>query len=441
MENLIQIAGKIVDAAIKTVDPYQLIIDQVRIADNRLTVRSRTFNLNDFDHIYVVGAGKASASMAQAMEELLGDRISAGVVVVKYGHAKPTRTIRIVEAGHPIPDGNSLLGTRQIVQLCGQAGANDLVITLLSGGGSALMERLPETISLEDLQKTNQALLASGATIDEINAVRKHISLVKGGQLAREIAPASGLTLILSDVIGDHLESIASGPTVADPSTFAETWAIIEKYKIQSKLPQAVVQRLQSGLKGQIPETPKPGDPVFSGMSNIILGNNLLALQKAAQIAQADGFKTLILTDRVQGEVQEIAKLLAGIFSSALHNGYPASSPVCFILGGEPTVTLRGSGKGGRNQEMALAVLKEMQRQNSRPFYFCSVGTDGTDGPTEAAGAWIDQNSWQKALNKNLDIKVYLENNDSYHFFKQMEQLIITGPTGTNVMDLMLFLC
>ncbi len=440
MKNVHWIAEKMMRAALQAVDPYRLISDQTQIQGTLLTVQNKQFDLNDFEHIYVVGAGKACAPMAQALEALLGDRITAGTVVVKYNHSKPTRIIRILEAGHPIPDENTIQGTRQIAELAVRAGANDLVIVLLSGGGSALMEWLPEEISLNDLQKTNQSLLACGADIEEINTIRKHLSLIKGGQLAKQIYPATGLTLILSDVIGDPLPIIASGPTVADDSTFSEAIDILNRYDLSNRIPESVQKYLQAGAKGLRPETPKAGDPLFRKMNNLILGNNLLALQKAAEVARTDGLQTLIVTDRVQGEVREIAKLLAGIFSAALNHGNPVAAPGCLIFGGEPTVTLKGNGKGGRNQEMALAMLRAMQKETNRSFYFCSLGTDGTDGPTEAAGAWIDHTTVQKARARHLSIDAYLNNNDSYRFFRQIDQLIITGPTGTNVMDLLIFL-
>ena len=440
MQNLHQIAREMIEAAIEAVNPYGLIARQMRLQGSELKVKTLRFNLADFEHIYVIGAGKASAPMALAVEDILDQYITDGAVIVKYGHGIATKKIKILEAGHPVPDENTLRATGEILRLAQRAGKNDLVIVLLSGGGSALLESLPKEISLSDLQKTNQALLACGAAIEEINTIRKHISLIKGGQLAQAIFPAVGLTLVLSDVIGDPLESIASGPTVADPSTFARAWQIVEKYRLQKQLPASVLQRLQKGLKGELKETPKPGEALFNKMFNLILGNNFLALQKAANAAQKHNFQPFILTDRVQGEVREIAKLLAGIFATALQQGHPTSSPACFILGGEPTVTLKGKGKGGRNQEMVLAVLKELAPNHERPFYFCSLGTDGTDGPTNAAGAWIDQTSRRKAEKIGLKISDFLEQNDSYHFFEKMDQLIITGPTGTNVMDLLLFL-
>ncbi len=438
-EPLATLAQKMLKAALKAVDPFQLITEQLRVENDRLLVRQQTFDLKRYRHIYVVGAGKASGQMALAIERLLGHRIDDGLVVVKYGHGAPTQKIRILEAGHPVPDANTLIGGEEILRLVNKATEDDLVIVLLSGGGSALMEALPEPLTLDDLQKLNDVLLGCGAAIQEINAVRKHISRIKGGQLARAIAPATGLTFILSDVVGDSLDSIASGPTVPDPTTFAEAWQVLEYYQVLERVPPRVLRHLENGINQKIDETPKGKEAFFHAIHNFVLGNNLRALTSAAQVAKAHGVTPLILTDCLQGEVQEVAKLLAGIFASSLKNGLPVESPGCLLFGGEPTVTLKGKGKGGRNQEMALAVLTAMGMQH-KPFYFCSVGTDGTDGPTEAAGAWIDENTWQKVEMLGLSPKTFLANNDSYHFFKALEQLIITGPTGTNVMDLMIFL-
>ncbi len=433
------LAQDMLKAALKAVDPFLLITEQLRVENDRLLVHQQTFDLKRYRHIYVVGAGKASGQMALAIERLLRHRIDDGLVVVKYGHGAPTQKIRILEAGHPVPDTNTLIGGEEILRLAGKATKDDLVIVLLSGGGSALMEALPTPLSLDDLQKLNEILLGCGATIQEINTVRKHISRIKGGQLARAIAPATGLTFILSDVIGDPLDSIASGPTVPDPTTFKDAWQVLERYQLVERVPPRVLRYLERGLNQKLDETPKEDEAFFKGIYNFVLGNNLRALSRAAQVAKNQGIKSLILTDRLQGEVQEIAKLLAGIFASSLENDLPVDSPGCLLLGGEPTVTLKGKGKGGRNQEMALAVLTALGPRN-KPFYFCSVGTDGTDGPTEAAGAWIDENTWQKVEQLGLSPDAFLAKNDSYHFFKALDQLIITGPTGTNVMDLIIFL-
>ncbi|MEJ2544392.1 MAG: DUF4147 domain-containing protein, partial [Calditrichaceae bacterium] len=337
--------------------------------------------------------------------------------------------------GHPILYTNTINNTKQILDIADQADENDLVIVLITGGGSALFELLPQGIGLEDLAKVNQLLLSSGAAIDEINTIRKHLSLIKGGQLAKRIAPARTISLILSDVIGDPLQSIASGPTAPDSTTFIQAIEIISKYGLKNKVPEKIMKYLRKGLSSEIPETPDDHDAVFKSVTNYIIGNNALALNNLKQEAENNGYKTIRLTDRVQGEAKEIAKLLAGMIKSGMQSGFPVASPGCILLGGEPTVTLSGDGKGGRNQEITLAVLQEMKDCQSE-FYFCSLGTDGTDGPTDAAGAWIDENTISKVARKDMSIADYLKRNDSYHFFKEIDQLIITGPTRTNVMDI-----
>jgi len=373
--------------------------------------------------------------MALALEELLGDKLTAGAVNVKYGHGQNLKKIKLFEAGHPLPDENTIKNTKEIVQIADQAGKNDLVIVLITGGGSALFELLPEGISLVDLAKVNQLLLSSGAAIDEINAVRKHLSHIKGGQLAKRIAPAKTISLILSDVIGDPVQSIASGPTAPDSTNFAQAMNIITKYALADKAPVKIMNHLKKGLSGEIPETPDAEDAVFKLVTNYIIGNNALALHKLKQAADKNGFNSILLTDQLQGEAREIARLMAGIIKSGMKSGFPVAAPGCILLGGEPTVTLSGKGKGGRNQEITLAILQELKYCTSE-FYFCSLGTDGTDGPTDAAGAWIDEKTMTNVKNKNLSMADYLNRNDSYHFFKQIDQLVITGPTRTNVMDL-----
>ncbi len=439
MKNFKTIAEKMLNAALEAVNPVNLILNQCRLNHQTLEVADLQLNLSQFRNIYVLGAGKASAHMAQALEKLMGQHIAEGLVITKYGHRVPTKKIRVLEAGHPVPDEYSLSATRELLELAEKSTADDLVIFLLSGGGSALMEQLPPSIHLDELQQLNQLLLASGANIEEMNAVRKHVSLVKGGQLARSIAPARLVSLILSDVVGDPLSSIASGPTAADETTFQDAWQVIEKYQLVDQLPQNIKDYLQKGLVGRLPETPKEGDPVFQKVDNIILGNNLLALQKAQQVAVEEGLHSVILTDRLQGEVSEISKLMAAIFESTILLQNLVQNPGCILLGGEPTVKLKGDGLGGRNQELVLHMLRHLQKIE-QPFYFASIGTDGTDGPTDAAGAWIDQNTWKLVKEKKLDIQAYLQRNDSYHFFEKLGHLIKTGPTGTNVMDMMIFI-
>lgn len=435
MQNKKQLARKMIDAALNAVDPYNLIKEQIKQDGSKLEINGDVLDLNHFENIYLVGAGKGCAPMAAAMEALLGDRLKAGVITVKYEHGQPLKKTKITEAGHPIPDENSLRGTREILHLLDHAENNDLVFVLITGGGSALLEDLPEGITLNQLAETNKLLLASGAVIDEINTIRKHISLVKAGQLTRAIYPARAVTLILSDVIGDPLQSIASGPTAPDNTTFGDASRIVERYGLQDKLPENIMTRIIDGAGGAIDETPGADDPVFNHVKNYIIGNNRLALNRMQDEAQQAGYKTLILTDSASGEAREAARFFAAIVRSAARTGQPLASPGCLIFGGETTVTLRGSGKGGRNQELVLAALNAL-RDMEKPFYFCSVGSDGNDGPTDAAGAWIDQNSYQKTLEQKLDIDDFLDRNDAYHFFEKLDQLIKTGPTRTNVMDM-----
>ncbi len=432
-------AKEIISAAIEAVKPDRLIRESVRREGEILRIGEQSFNLNRFEKIFVIGAGKASAPMAREMENVLGKRLTDGMVTVKYGHGQPCRKIKIREAGHPVIDQNGLSASEQILQMVDTAGKNDLVICLISGGGSALLEKLPEGISLSDLQKLFELLLNCGATIDEINTVRKHLSLVKGGQLARAIAPATCLSLILSDVIGDPLESIASGPTAPDPTTFSDAWQVIEKYRLESALPASIGNYLKKGVAGEAPETLKPGDPIFRNVHNLILGNNLKALQAAREKAKEFSYRPLILTSRVQGEAREVARVLAAMVQDVLTNALPVSRPACLLLGGETTVTLRGKGKGGRNQELALAALLAMKNFR-KDYLIVSCGTDGTDGPTDAAGGMASPQVWENARAQGVDPLPFLENNDAYHFFRKTGGLIMTGPTGTNVMDIILAL-
>ncbi|MGD9900695.1 MAG: glycerate kinase [Calditrichaceae bacterium] len=430
------VARKIIDSSLKAVDPFELVKVQMSLDGEKLIIQGKhSFDLSRFAKIYLIGTGKGTAPMASAVEGLLGDRITAGAIVVKYGHAQHLKKIKVFEAAHPVPDQNGLMATKHILDIAKKAGPEDLVIVLLTGGGSALLECLPDEITLTDLMDLNRILLSCGASINEINTIRKHISLVKGGRLAYATAPAQTITLILSDVIGDPIESIASGPTAPDPTTYLQALEIIQKYHIQDRVGKSIVKYLSDGESGKIADTPDVMDPVFEKVRNIIIGNNRLAVEKARETASANGYKPVVLTDRMEGEVKEIARLIGGMIKSGIKSGIPADSPACLILGGEPTVTINGMGLGGRNQEMALAVLQEMKDINE-PFYFCSIGTDGSDGPTEAAGAWIDQDTFSRAVRKNLDPGAYLQNNDSYHFFKKLNQLVVTGPTRTNVMDL-----
>jgi len=437
MNNFFELGKQIYTKAIAAVDPYNLILEHLKIQDQHMWIRGKKlYNLDKIENIYVIGMGKGTAPMAAAIEACLRDNIKKGAVIVKYGHTENLNIIDQYEAGHPVPDQNTLKFTEPLLEIAKEASENDLVIVLITGGGSALLESLPHPIGLEDLADTSRLLLGCGAAIQEINTIRKHISNVKGGRLAQHIWPAKALSLILSDVIGDPLESIASGPTSPDTTTFTHAMDIVQKYNLENTLPKTVFNHLNEGLNTKIEDTPKAGEALFKNITNVIIGNNQLALECVQGTAKENGFKPLIVTDQVQGEAREIAKMISGMIKSTDASGFPIEKPACLIFGGEPTVTIKGDGLGGRNQEIVLAMLDEL-KDFAGLFYFCSVGTDGTDGPTDAAGAWISNTTNEQVSIKKLKALDYLNNNDAYHFFEDIGQLIKTGPTRTNVMDLM----
>jgi len=431
-------AQKILDSALKAVDPYHLVFDQVNKENNKLFFQSGyQLELDDFNDVYILGIGKGVAPMAKALSELLDDKLVSGEIIVKYEHGEEVNKINVHEAGHPIPDENTLKATSLVLEKFKNLNEDDLVFVLLTGGGSALFELLPDTVSLDDLQELNGILLGCGATIHEINCIRKHISLIKGGQLARVIHPAKVVTLALSDVVGDDLSVIASGPTTPDESTFDDTFSILKKYKIEDKIPQSILEVLTDGVNGKRPETPKGSDPIFNSVTNMVIGNNILSLQAAEDQAKKLGFNTQILTSMIQGEVKELAKVIDAVIREVQQSNIPIEKPACLLIGGEPTVKVTGKGKGGRNQEFALQVL---EKNIEEPYLFLSCGTDGTDGPTDAAGAIVTNNTLQKANKLDFDLMEYLNNNDAYNFFNPLNELIKTGPTRTNVMDVMIAL-
>lgn len=432
-------ATAIFRAALEAVDPAAAIKRHVRRERDQLRVGDRSYDLARLRRIFVLGAGKAGAPMAAAVEEILGERITAGVVTVKAGHGGPTRIVRIQEASHPVPDAAGLAGAQAILDLAKGAGADDLVIALISGGGSALLPLPVRGITLEEKQQVTKQLLACGATIQEINAVRKHISAVKGGQLARAAAPAQVLTLVLSDIVGDPLDAIASGPTAPDGTTFREALAILDRCGIRGAVPPAVGEYLEAGAAGRVPETPKPGDPLFQQVHHRIVANNAQALEAAAAAAAARGYRPLILASGIQGEAREVAKVLAALLLEVRATGRPIEPPCCLVAGGETTVTLHGKGRGGRNQEMALAAAFPLE--GAAGILFFSAGTDGTDGPTDAAGAVSDGQTVPRGRAAGLDPARHLAENDAYSFFRALGDLVVTGPTRTNVMDIHLLLC
>jgi glycerate 2-kinase len=376
--------------------------------------------------------------MARASERVLGRRVTAGLINTKDGHLAPLERIALNECSHPVPDARGVDGARRIVELVHGAQLGDLVLCLISGGGSALLPAPAKGVTLQQKQETTRLLLACGATIDEINAVRKHLSAVKGGQLARLAAPATVVALLLSDVIGDPLDVIGSGPTAPDASTFGSAWAVVEKYDLADKIPAVVRARLERGADGALDETPKAGDACFRHVKNLIVGSNRLAVQAAAVKARELGYRPLVLSTTIDGETREIAAMHCAIAREALESGRPAKPPLCLISGGETTVTIRGDGLGGRNQEFALAAA--LQLQGIPGVLAFSAGTDGTDGPTDAAGAMADGVTTARAAALGLNAAALLANNDSYRFFAPLGDLLKTGPTGTNVMDVRLML-
>ncbi len=421
-------------AGLEAVDPMEAVAGAVRRDGDELVVAGRSYRLEDYERIFVIGAGKAGAPMARAMEEILGDRLTSGKITVKYGHTVPLDKVETKEAGHPIPDEQGIEGAEGITSVANQAGEKDLVFCVISGGGSALLVSPAEGISLPEKQAVTSELLACGASIEEINTVRKHLSGVKGGQLARACWPATVVTLILSDVVGDPLDVIASGPTVPDSSSFGECLEIVNRHELAATLPPPVMKRIEAGAKGALPETPKEGEKVFERVQNEIVGNSLSAVLAASRKAESLGYTPLILSTRIEGETREVAHVHAAIFREVLATGFPLKPPACILSGGETTVTLKGKGKGGRNQEFSLAVALHIQGEDR--IFFLSGGTDGTDGPTDAAGAFADGTTVERARALNMDAGRTLDENDSYHLFDALGDLLITGPTNTNVMDL-----
>jgi hydroxypyruvate reductase len=434
--------------------PYDIIKNSVSLKDNKLKINLEKYeiieNLEKYDKIYVIGAGKATATMAKAIEEILKNKIERGLISVKYGHTSDLKIIDYIEAGHPVPDENGFEAGKKILDIAKNADENSLVITLISGGGSALLthpyvyegEDEKINVRLEDIQDTTNRLLKCGAIINEINCLRKHLSAIKGGKLARALYPAKSINLILSDVVGDRLDTIASGPTSPDDTTFEEMERIIKKYEIRDNLPRNVLKILEKGLKKEVEETPKEGNRIFENTKNILIGTNYQSLLACKNKAKSLGYNTLILSSQVVGEAKEVAKVLSGIGKDAKKHDLLKEKPLCIIAGGETTVTLTGDGKGGRNQEIALSYLSEIEKEpdSYENMYFLSASTDGNDGPTDAAGAYADLDLFKKSKEKDLSIDDYLKNNDSYHFFEKIDGLIKTGPTNTNVCDIHLIL-
>lgn len=431
-------------ATLDAAHPHQLIQDALHLQGTTLEARGLndeqvSVDLADLGRVVAVGAGKAAAPMVQALEELLQDRLEGGVISVKYGHTVPLERVELREAGHPVPDAEGIAATGEILELLEGLGERDLAFVLISGGGSALLETYPEGVSLEDAQEMVNVLLECGAPIHKINIVRKHLSRVKGGQLARAARPARVIALVLSDVIGDPLPSIASGPTVPDPSTFDEALEVLEKYEALERIPAPIRRHLEAGAAGQVPETPKPGEEGWERCHTLLVGNNRRAVETAADRARSLGLTPRVLTVEMEGEAAEAGRDLARLGRRALETGEPAEPPCCLISGGETTVTLpEEHGQGGRNQELALAAA--MGLQGHEGIVVLSGGTDGTDGPTDAAGAVVDGSTVSRGREQGKEAADHLGRHDAYPYLDSVDDLIRTGPTMTNVMDIVLVL-
>ena len=422
-------------AGVEAVKPAKFIPQYIEWKKEVLHIASHEVMLFPHSNIYIASVGKAAAAMALETEKIIGDRISSGLVITKYHHSSALNHCRIIEAGHPLPDANSVEGGKAIKALFQQADKDDVIIMLISGGASALLADYPPGCTLQDLQQTVQLLLDCGAPIHEVNTMRKHLSLIKGGQLMR-YTTARVFALVLSDVPGDDLSVIASGLTVADDSSFEDCREIIARYNLSEKLPVPVLSWLQKGLQKEIPDTPKQNNSIFNNVRNTIVASNATAIKAAATKSHLLGYTTIILSPGLTGEASDQAVYFVKELEKRVHK-----KPLCILWGGETTVTIKGRGKGGRNQEFALAALKVLSHQKEllhHKVVILSAGTDGTDGPTDAAGAVADRDIITAAEKLSLDLPAYLNDNNAYAFFEQTKGLIITDPTQTNVMDIVI---
>jgi glycerate 2-kinase len=436
-----QAVARILAAALQAVEPGAAVRRYLRHEQDTLWVGERAYSLADVARIHLVGFGKAAVPMGQAAVEVLGHHLQRGLLITKEGHTEPpagglSPRLTVLEAGHPIPDERSLHASRHMADFLASVGTNDLVLCLISGGGSALLTAPAPGVSLADLQALTGWLLASGASINEINTLRKHLEVFKGGGLARAAAPAGVAALALSDVIGDPLDVIASGPTVPDPTTYQDALDILARYGLRVKAPAAILEYLLRGAQGAIPETPKPGEALFEHVHTLIVGSNRQAAQAALRQSEVEGFSGRLLTTSLQGEARQAGRFIAALGRELASGSEPVPLPACLVLGGETTVTLTGSGLGGRNQELALGAVADLAGLEN--ILLVTLATDGGDGPTDAAGAVVSGDSLQRALTLGLNPQQSLAHNDAYHFFQALDDLLKPGPTQTNVNDLTL---
>jgi glycerate 2-kinase len=420
-------------AGLNAVLPEDMILDAVKLADDAIDVLGRRFAITKGSRIHVFGSGKASIGAAKVLEDILQDRIADGLIVSNY-YDSSLNKINVCVGAHPTPDERSISAAERLISGLSVLSKDDLFLYVLSGGSSSLIEKPVSPLTTDELQSVSRLLMNAGASINELNAVRKHLSMIKGGRLG-QMTKARGIVLVISDVIGDDLETIGSAPLYRDSSTFRDVWDILSKYNLCNRVPAAVKAIVEEGLAGLSQETPK--QPPFN-IEHLIIGNNMNALQRAREKSLSLGINGYIMTSRLRGEARDVAKAILSIGEEVAISRNPFDRPVCLIFGGETTVTVHGEGKGGRNQEMCLSALREIGNRSN--MVFLSAGTDGIDGNSEAAGAIVDYGSYYKIQSLGLRIDGYLQNNDSNSLFEQTGDLIITGPTGTNVMDMTILL-
>jgi glycerate-2-kinase len=428
---------KLIVRGLGAVDARRAVCRAISRNGEKLVIGKRRYNLRRYERVVVLGAGKATASMAQAVEQRLGSRLQGGFVVVKHGHVVPTRRIVVAEAGHPVPDRSGQRAAARLCAMASELGRRDLLIVLLSGGASSLLPAPVAGVTLADKKRTTQELLRCGASIREINTVRKHLSRIKGGRLA-ELTEATVVTVILSDVLGDDLSAIASGPTAPDPTTYQEAVAILKRHRIWRAVPPRVRRHLDRGCRGLASETPKPGSSLFRRVHHSVVGNNDAAVTAVVRAARDAGLCSLVHTPALIGEARDEGQRFGALARQIVREGTPLRRPCCVVAGGETTVTVTGKGTGGRAQEFAAAAALEIA--GLAKVWVLAIGTDGTDGPTDAAGAVIDGNTVARAKRFSVDLEGALKRHNVYPALKQLHQLIVTGPTGTNVNDLYLLL-
>ncbi|MEM3832790.1 MAG: glycerate kinase [Thermoprotei archaeon] len=429
----------VLNETLNYIDPANLIKSSVKISDGKLIANNVELDLHSVKRIFVIGGGKAVGRMALGIESILSDKISDGLIIVPYGSNISTlRRIKVIEARHPIPDQNGVNGVRMMLELLKSLDKNDLVIVLISGGGSALMPLPVDGITLEEKSDLIKSLMLRGANIRELNTVRKHLSKIKGGQLARYLYPANVLSLIISDVVENPLDVIASGPTVPDPTTFSDAINVLKRYNLWESTTEKVRDVLLKGVKGELLETPKHGDPIFEHVHNIIIADNSYACRVAVKVLERKGIHGIYLSSSIEGEARYVGSVIGDIVRGMAKGETSLEKPLGLVIGGETTVTVKGSGIGGRNQELCLSAAFRIR--GLKNVILTSIGTDGIDGVTDAAGAIVDGNTIDRGLALGLDPTKYLENNDTYTFFKSLNDLVITGPTGNNMNDIIIAL-